>query len=175
MQSRPRRLESFYSCPGWKANRDMVNEILVDYDNVLLLRNAWSNSGFQIADSPRTDSSGTPLVTADIHHLRPGATDEFTVFFKTRLESFLKRAGAANLAALVTETAANNYPRLPVRDGESVFVSFHIFESLASYDSHLKSLDRATAWPAVRTEMVRWHAKPPQTLRLAPTSRSKLG
>ena len=175
MTNRPRMLESFYSSPEWKANRGTINRNLVDYDNVLLLRDAWKGSGFQVTDRAQLTRSRVALVTVDIHHLPPGAADEFTVFFKTRLEPFLKKAGATSLAALVTETAANNYPRLPVREGERVLVSFHALESLASYDHYLESLDRATAWHASREKTGRRHATVPQTLRLVPTSRSKLG
>lgn len=174
MPSRPNMLESFYSCPEWKSNREMVNEILVDYDNVLLLRNAWEGSGFPTRARVQNEGSATTLVTASIHDLNRGAHDEFVSFFKTNVRSLLTGTGASSLASLVTETAPNNYPRLPVREGESVFVSFHSFENHASYDSHLESLNRATVWSEVRTQMERWHTKPLQTLKLVPTPRSKL-
>jgi hypothetical protein len=174
MSSRPRMLKSFYSCPVWVANRDAVNEILVDYDNVLLLRDAWEGSGFFTANTAQNNRPRATLVTVDIHYLCLGAINGFASLSREKLEPFLEHAGADGLAALVTETAPNNYPRLPMREGECAFVSFHTFESLASYDSYLELLDRTAAWRGLRTEMERWYAKPSQTLRLTPTALSRL-
>ena len=51
MESRARSLAAFYRGPIWKANRDAANATMIDSDNVLLLRPAWSGAG-RSSDGP---------------------------------------------------------------------------------------------------------------------------
>jgi hypothetical protein len=88
--------------------------------------------------------------------------EEFADFFAREVRPALIDAGAAPLALLQTEYAENNFPALPVRTGEHVFVWF-------------------TRWPdpdhpggPVPTSIVDRLTGPPQQLRLAPTGRSLL-
>ena len=46
MASRSRSLAAFYGGPVWKAHREAANATMLDSDNVLLLRPAWSGSDF---------------------------------------------------------------------------------------------------------------------------------
>src|SRR6201999_3240485 len=46
MESRARSLAAFYGGPVWKAHREAANATMIDSDNVLLLRPAWSGSDF---------------------------------------------------------------------------------------------------------------------------------
>jgi len=87
----------------------------------------------------------------------------------------LVTASAKMLASFVTERAPNTFPQLPVREGETVFVWFSGFGSVAAYEEHLTALDRSEAWTgkAVR-EMDRQIWRRNELLRLAPTSRSLL-
>src|SRR5438105_14047627 len=52
MPARKTALEAFYSSAAWNEQRDAVNETLIDYENVLLLRPATPESGFQSATRP---------------------------------------------------------------------------------------------------------------------------
>ena len=143
MASRAQSLSAFYGGPVWRAHRDEANATMIDSDNVLLLRPARPGAGFP-ARPPRGD--GGHLV-ATIYPL--GAAAAFAAwFFETQ--------GGRALAAFVTEPSANNFPRLPVREGENVFVS------LAA------AADDAVPPPAGLL------SGQPQRLRLAPTARSWL-
>ena len=64
----------------------------------------------------------------------------------------LAEAGATTVALLVTEPSENDFPRLPVREGENVVVWVGHVDDEAGLEST--------------------HAGPPQTLRLAPCARS---
>jgi hypothetical protein len=91
-------------------------------------------------------------------------------YFEDELVPRIEAAGASVLACLITEDAANDFPALPVREGENVVVWFAGFRTAASYDesrdARLELLDAANRWPgAIRR---------PQILRLTPTSRSRL-
>lgn len=175
MASRPQKLEAFYTSPTWKAHRDAVNEILVDSDNVLLLRHAWTGSEFPRKNRAPLDEVRTSLVTANICSLHSDASSDFVQFFNSTIKPILTATGAPCLASFITESTANNYPRLPLRDGENVFVWFTFFRNQASYDHHIESLSQTSNWPGVREEMHKRLIQPIQTLKLAPTLRSKVG
>ena len=82
----------------------------------------------------------------------------------------LTRDGVAVLAYFVSDGSPNNFPALPVREGENVFVWFAGFGDRASYDAlhgeRSEIVNVARRAPGL--------APTPQVLRLAPTSRSLL-
>jgi quinol monooxygenase YgiN len=121
MDARQRALTAFYSGPTWLAHRGTANPMLFDNDNVLLLRPAWPGSGFHPAARPSATMPAR-LVVVSIHYLWKHPDEGFTAFFKERLAPALERAGVQIDAALVREESANNFPRLPVREGEKLFV-----------------------------------------------------
>ncbi len=47
METRRRALEAFYTSPSWMDHRDAANATMIDSDNVLLLRPARPESGFE--------------------------------------------------------------------------------------------------------------------------------
>ncbi len=176
MPTRGRTLEEFYNGLIWKAHREKANATMEDSDNVFLLRTAWPGSGFFLRRrvAVETGHSKTSLVTATICHFESMPNDNFLEFFRESLRPVLARSGAPSLAAFVSESSPNNYPRLPVREGENVFVWFTLFTSRKSYDDYLQALIKATDWPNLQKELQKFLNRPPQTLRLLPTPRSKL-
>src|SRR5262249_12330025 len=128
LASRAARLEAFYSGPVWKAHREAANATMIDSDNVLLLKPVDATAGFVLpasrpAGAPSAGSSAA-LVTATIYLLRAPADAAFSQFFDARLGPILAATGAPPLARFRTEYAANEFPRLPVREGEHAFVWF---------------------------------------------------
>lgn len=89
------------------------------------------------------------------------AQQSFVEFFDHALQPVLEASGASLLGSFVSEHSANTFPRLPVREGEHVFVWFSRFAGDAV---HAKVQDMARA--RLKTA--------PQVLRLAPTARSRL-
>ena len=138
MTARLRGLGAFYGGPVWAKHRDAANATMVDSDDVLLLRplTAW----------PRPRASGR--WQALIAPLKQQPDDA--------LVDALRAAVPAGGCWLETEPAVNDFPRLPVREGESVVVG------LAPRDI------------ALPTRLVTQLAGPPRLLRLQPTRRSPL-
>ncbi len=175
MEDRARALERFYTGPVWARHRDAANATMVNSDNVLLLR-AVEGGGFAPPASrahwPRQASG---LVVATICSLAPRTETGFATFFADQVRPLLERTGARVLAALVAEHGANTFPRLPVREGETVFVWFSGFASPAAYETHRAALAALPAWsdevfPAMDARL--WRAA--DVSRLAPTARSLL-
>jgi hypothetical protein len=103
MLQRKEALTRFYTGPVWQAYCDEANATMIDSDNVLLLRLADPRFPFP----SRLDA---PLLELTVHDLPAGDPEA--------------RIAEAATPILVTEHAENTFPRLPVRVGENVAVSF---------------------------------------------------
>ena len=156
MTARAQSLGAFYGGPVWKAHREAANATMIDSDNVLLLHPAWDGS-----DALQKGDSGTPsrIVTVTICPLEANATEAFIDRFQQTIPS-LESAGARVIGAFVTESSPNNFPALPVREGENVFVWISRFA------------DANRAPPATVLEHLL--QRPPEVLRLSPTVHSRL-
>jgi hypothetical protein len=88
--------------------------------------------------------------------------------------SALEAAGAVPLATLVTESAENTFPRLPVREGESVVAWFAQFRDREAYDRYLAALASSPAWRRIEGALLRDAPRGPDVLQLQPTPRSRL-
>lgn len=179
MPSRAASLNAFYTGPVWAAHRDQANGTMINSDNVLLLRPASPGGGFAPPSGQRP-APGVParppgLVIATVCYLAPRTEEDFAGFFEAQVRPCLAQASATVLAALVTERSPNTFPRLPVREGETVFVWFSAFPEVAAYEMHLAELARSDTWTreVVPTmEQRTWRRN--EVLRLAPTTRSRL-
>lgn len=179
MVSREAALSAFYTGPAWAAHRDTANRTMINSDNVLLLRAASPGSGLRPARSerPAPDSKGEcpGLVVATVCYLAPRTDAEFSEFFEEAVRPQLEGATATVLAALVSEHSPNTFPRLPVREGETVFVWLSAFPSLAAYEQHLAALAQSPSWTEeVAPEMDRRTWRQNEVARLTPTARSLL-
>lgn len=178
MPSRARALESFYGGPVWKMHREAANATMIDVGNVLLLRPARPGSEFQIRnDRPPVGAkaAGTALIVATIYYFESPVTDDFVAFFEKAMKPAVSAAGASVLAYFVTEPSKNNFPRLPVREGENVFVWFSSFRDETSYLLHQAGLSKSQRWlNDVSPKLTRWLNRSPEVLKLSPTDRSRL-
>jgi hypothetical protein len=157
---RPVALAAFYDGPVWQRHRTAANATMVDSDDVLLLR----------AVNPQAQVGAAGVVTATICPLGAGAPDALVSQFERLVRPQWLAAGADWLVGLVTDTAPNNYPRLPVREGESAIVWLSGFADEAAQRRHTEQLAALPEWAAWRTHL----AAAPQTLQLAPTARSAI-
>ena len=176
LPSRTAPLDAFYSGPVWKQHRDAANATMIDSDNVLLLRPVDPGAGFIL---PRARLAAVPdpgaFVLATIYLLRSAVDDAFVRWFDGHVSPVMAATGAPPLARFRTEYGKNEFPRLPVREGEHAFVWFSSFASGLHHERHRAELARAAAWTRhLEPELVARCASPPHQLRLAPTARSLL-
>jgi len=177
MTSRAQGLRDLYGGPVWKTHREVANATIVDSDNVLLLRPARSDSGFWLRiEPPAQGSEAVPgsIVVATTYHLHEPAGDDFIDFFERELKPALAENGVPVLAYFVTETSANNFPSLPVREGENVFVWFSGFQNRAAFDNQTAALARSRKWSEKISKEIGQLKRKPEVLVLSPTSRSQL-
>jgi quinol monooxygenase YgiN len=179
MPSRAQALQEFYGGPVWKTHREVANAAIVDSDNVLLLRPALPTSGFPLESRERpvigANKISEGLLIATIYYLSAPADAGFLEFFANTVEPILSQAGASILARLVTENSANNFPALPVREGENVFVFFMPFGDQEAYERYLSALSRSQEWKGgISNELTGRLKRAPEVLKLSPTARSQL-
>jgi hypothetical protein len=164
MDARRIALEGFYDGPIWAAHRAAANDTMADSSDVLLLKPARTASGFQInsLNRPPLDAITNPgsLILATIYSFDAPVDEKFVAMFESEIVPAARAAGAKLLGHYVTESARNTFPRLPVREGENVFVWF------ASFADH-------GAYAAFRSSS-RVSSNSEEVLELAPTSRSLL-
>ncbi len=175
LRSRQAGLGAFYGGPVWQAQRDVANAMMIDSDNVLLLRPAWPGSGIEMQGRRRAGPGALAappgLLDASIFYLHEQATSDLLDFCRQTMAPTLLSTGAHILGWYVTELTPNNFPRLPVREGEHVLVGLAMFDDLAAFDSFVGS----GIWAReVQPLLVKWLARPTESHRLLPTARSAL-
>jgi hypothetical protein len=178
MSARAQSLAAFYGGPIWKAHREAANATMIDSDNVLLLHPAHPTSGFPLNGRHRPRGNRTVqngLVTATIYYFTRPVDSNFISYFENTIQPVLIEAGANILAYFITEDSLNNFPALPVREGEYVFVWFAGFPDQDAYKSHLAKLRESQRWNDEIPKFLKKHTQgKPEVLRLAPTPRSWL-
>jgi hypothetical protein len=160
MAERRRSLEAFYGGSVWKANGPQANETMVDSDNVLLLRPARAGLALPSpASRPPVGAAEADrgVVEVGVLLLDAPADDE-------TIDLVLGGWNGRLLGCLVSEEAENDFPALPVREGEHALVWLVGYPDAASADG--AQIEAAAA----RVPHVRGLEK----LRLAPTARSLL-
>jgi hypothetical protein len=171
MPSRLEALRAFYEGPVWARHKEVANATMIDSDNVLLLRPLDLSSRLALDSSRRpprlVSRASTGAAAATICPLQPETAVAFRSHFESEIEPALRKAGANVRARFVTEHSENNYPPLPVREGEEVFVWLSLFTHERARDAHLGRIDL----PALTDGYL---AARPETHRLQPTSRSLL-
>jgi hypothetical protein len=177
LASRAGRLEGFYGGPVWKANREAANATMIDSDDVLLLRRVDADSGLRLPAErrPNANDPAGAFVLVTVYLLDAPVDDAFVRLFRAHGSPVMAAAGGPVLAEYRTEYGHNDFPKLPVREGEHAFVWITSFAGRDDYDRFRAELARSRAWTSEVEPALRRHFKsPPQVLRLAPTARSLL-
>jgi hypothetical protein len=175
MPSREAGLTGFYTGPVWMANRGTANETMIDSDNVLLLKPAWTGSGLCRSPLDRaavgTLLSPPGMVDITVFSLKAAADQRLLDFCRQEMTRVLENAGAHDVAWYVTEDAPNNFPRLPVRTGEQVLVGVAVFRDAQHHDAFMQSGE----WERrIAPTLGIWLTGQTQSMRLMPTPRSAL-
>jgi len=174
MAARERGLNGFYFGPVWKANRDAANPMLVDNDNVLLLRPAAPGLGFAPAP-PRMPGAAGGAVQVVIEYLWKLPDEGFAGFFASEMKPALEAAGVGVVGAYVPLAEPNNFPALPVRDDRKLLVWFVRGASHDAIDAALVRARLSDRWQSrVAAPLRDAEERAPQILRLDPTPRSAL-
>jgi hypothetical protein len=173
MASRPAALSSFYYGPIWKAKRSEANATILDSDNVLLLKPAGPDSGFQSSSVNTADKD--EIIGANIYYLGNVDAQAFVKFFDEVMVPHLTALGAKPIARFVSEESPNNFPALPVRERDRVFVWFARWPNVEAEKAFVTRFHASSGWRDAAPEaLLPALMRKPERLRLAPNAKSEL-
>ena len=161
----------FYYGPLWKEHGSTMNSLMVDSDDVLLLRPLSPEHGIPVLPSvdPVKEGNGAQgVVVAQIFGVKPNNVDAFAQQAEATFASY-RAAGAREAGVLVTLDAPNNFPQLPVRTDGPYLVWLGIVKDNKTLEAQLIAL--AEHSPLSATDLLR---TTPELVILDPTRRSRL-
>ena len=172
MVSRPQALSAFYDGPVWKSKRNDANPTMLDSDNVLLLKPVAAEDGFRALP---TNAGKDEIIGASIYYLGSVDAQAFADFFEHSMRPHIEQLGAKPIARLITEEAPNNFPRLPVREHDRVFIWFARWPNVAAENTFASRFAALSGWRDAAPEAILPALmRKPERLRLAPNMRSEL-
>ena len=164
---------AFYYGAVWKEHRTTLNDLIVDSDNVLLLRPLDPDSGVTVlpAVDPIKELQGAGgVVVAQIFALKPGSVERFAQQAAASFAGY-REAGMRQAGVLVTLDASNNFPQLPVRTDGPYLVWLGLAKDNQLLDSTFNPLAERAAKELAAGGLLRAE---PETVILDPTRRSRL-
>jgi hypothetical protein len=164
---------AFYYGPLWREHASTMNSLMVDSDNVLLLRPLTTARGVPVlpAVDPIKERNGAQgVVVAQIFAVQPNSLDNFA---KQAEEAFAgyRAAGAREAGVLVTLDVPNNFPQLPVRTDGPYLVWLGIVKDNKTLETQFASLAERSTQPLLATGLLR---SAPELVILDPTHSSRL-
>lgn len=171
METRREALEAFYlNSRSWLDHRDAANATMIDSENVLLLRPARPHSGFDLGGLRRPEAAqvrpAASVVGVAVLMLSAPADEACIAAFERELLPELER-NAQRVAYFITEQRPNDFPRLPVREGEWALVVMGICACREGVDEWLRSFEEPRLAAAIRAQLTGR-----ESLRLEPAARA---
>lgn len=140
MASRSRYLPEFYRGEFWKQRRNHANDMLVNNDNVYLLKPLSLSEGRpDAAVNSNEFGKKKGLVVID-YYVANTRLHELIEFFKSKYLPFLK-GNHISTTPWVSELAENDFPGLPVFQDKNLLVTITPFKDEAEYQLKLKQLN----------------------------------
>lgn len=144
MKSRFDFLNAFYlNSPVWKKYRGDANGMIVNSDNVYLLRPLEINN-LTVAEAERRFGKKNAVVVVDFY-ICNSTLDKTIALFKKDYIPFLKGLDVKDVTFWVSEMSENDFPRLPVFQDKNLLVSITVFKSEQEAETKLKRINSPTA------------------------------
>jgi quinol monooxygenase YgiN len=138
MESRQAGLQNFYFGPVWKKYRELANGMIIDSDNVHLLRPLNNiadlmcglNAEIMAADlDAGTISPSTGTIAIDFYQAKPGQRQALIDAFQSQIMPAYQREGIQVRGCFVAEMNENTFPKLPVIQNPDMLVVITAYES----------------------------------------------
>jgi len=163
----------FYYGPLWREHAAMMNSLMVDSDNVLLLRPLSPEHGIPVlpaVDPVREAKGAQGVVIAQIFAVKPNSIDAFAQQAEATFTGY-RSAGAREAGVLVTLDAPNNFPQLPVRTDGPYLVWLGVVKDNKALETRLTPVAEHSLQSLSATDLLR---SAPELVILDPTRRSRL-
>ena len=134
MHTRVNFLNDFYlKSPVWKKFGSGANQMMINSDNVYLLRPLNADGYINSSEFEREKG----LVVVDFYVCNSRLEKTIELFNKEYLP-FLRASGMSDVSLWVSEMSENDFPRLPVFQDKNLLVSISAFKDEADYKLKLK-------------------------------------
>jgi hypothetical protein len=173
METRSKFLPAFYNSPFWKQHREIPNGMLVNNDNVHLLKPLTWEGNLLV--------EGEAISSADLNRTKGFAVVDFYVAntkLKTLIEIFsksyaaiLKANGVDDYTVWISELSENDFPALPVFQDKNLLVTITFYKDEREYQEKLKAIT-ASVSSELKTEL-QGVITTKHTLLLYPTTRHR--
>jgi hypothetical protein len=163
----------FYYGPLWREHGITMNNLMVDADNVLLLRPLKPESSLLVlpAVDPVAEIKGAQgVIVAQIFPVQANSVDAFAQKAESIFAGY-RKAGVREAGILVTLDAPNNFPQLPIRTDGPYVVWLGIMRDNQILDTHFQPLVERSLRTLSATGLLRDAA---ELVVLDPTHRSRL-
>jgi hypothetical protein len=163
----------FYYGPLWREHASTRNSLMVDSDNVFLLRPLSLERGITVlpAVDPVTEAKGAQgVVVAQIFAVKANSVDAFAQQAEATFAGY-RAAGVREAGVLVTLEVPNNFPQLPVRTDGPYLVWLGVIKDNQTLDMRFNPLVERSVQSLSATNLLR---SAPELVILDPTRRSRL-
>ena len=140
MAARSKYLPEFYYSDYWKQRRNKANDMLVNNDNVYLLK------PLNFSDVPKNTvvnsnefGKSKRLIVVD-YYFANTKLKELIAFFKDKYAPFLKNNGTENITYWISELQENDFPALPVYQDKNLLVTITSYHSENEYNNKMREL-----------------------------------
>lgn len=173
MDDRAKTNALFYYGPLWREHAATLNSLMIDSDNVLLLRPLSRERGITVlpAVDPVKEKKGAQgVVVAQIFAVKANSVDAFAQQAEAMFAGY-RAAGVREAGVLITLDAPNNFPQLPVRTDGPYLVWLGIVKDSHTLDTRFTPLVERSLQSLSTTGLLR---SAPELVILDPTRRSRL-
>jgi hypothetical protein len=163
----------FYYGPLWREHASTMNSLMVDSDNVLLLRPLSPERGVTVlpAVDPVTETKGARgVVPAQIFAVKANSVDAFAQQAEAMFAGY-RAAGVREAGLLMTLDVPNNFPQLPIRTDGPYLVWLGIVKDNQTLETRFNPLAERSLQSLSATGLLRGA---PELVILDPTRRSRL-
>jgi hypothetical protein len=163
----------FYAGSVWKKHKKTMNDLIVDSDNVMLLRPLSPERGIPIlpAVDPIVEANGAQgIVVAQIFAVKAASVEAFAKAAEPTFAGY-RAAGVREAGVLVTLDVPNNYPQLPIRTDGPFLVWLGVLRDNQMLENEFNPLAERSLQSLSATGLIR---RAPESVVLDPARRSRL-
>jgi hypothetical protein len=131
--------EFYYNSPDWKRNKSAANSMLLNNDNVHLLKplsQGDSNSGFSTNWFGRRKG----IAVVDLYTSNT-KLERLIEFMKTKYSGMLDKEVLGNTSLWISEMTPNDFTALPVFQDRNLLVRITFYKNELEYQEKIKSVD----------------------------------
>jgi len=164
---------AFYYGSVWNEHRSRMNDLIVDANNVMLLRPLSNDRGVVVlpAVDPVTEPNGAQgIVVAQVFAVRPNSVEAFAKEAETTFANY-RATGAREAGVLITLDVNNNFPQLPIRTDGPYLIWLGILKNDQMLEVDFTPVVEHSLASLAATGLLRGV---PELIVLDPTPRSRL-